>query len=429
MGRAFSMLAMGPLGAVVALTAVVEFLKRGIDDANKKLDEMAATASKTFGGGDWITDYVAAMSQAAAETENLAEALKKASDAGPEIKNRYDAETKAIQASVDALKTKLKAEEDLDVVAARKNGATPDEIDALRARYEAQNQAAQDAADRMMQQARQRELAERQGNKDALDAAAQSKTTPTDVIMRRKNRADELAAQEATLAKATSEMNTEANDNLKERLEYNKKLLEDSRKRYGDSDPLGGMKELQAEIDKLESETAEARAAAAKSKILELGKQALKDQQDATQEKSALEEATKAAADNRTRIVELQKQIAEANTAAKIKAESTSQLLAGLAGFGDAKTFEKAAGVDTEAGMSDFTKKFAEAQQRLQSHRGTQADQQTVILMNRLLAVTQQSDQQLYTLLERVMQDLIQHKNTTQDRIEQLWMRLERVGQ
>ena len=428
-GQAFSALAMGPLGAVVALATAVEFVRGKIAETNKQLDEMAATASRAFGGGDWLTDYVNAAAQAATATADLEAAMKKAADAGDPVKNKYDAEAKAIQSTVAALKAKLEAEEQADLLAARKSGASPDVIAATEAdihsRYGSRSQAVQDAADRELQIARQRELFERQSKADDLKAAAQGAQTPIDVTVRRGETQTELKANEDALAKAMSEANTAENDGLKERIESNKALLEDSRKRYGASDPLGLMKKLQDETDKLESETAEGRADAARQRIKQLSAQVIKDQQDGTDEKTALEEATNAATENTKRIVELQKEIAAANTSAQIKAQSASELIKNLTGFGDVKTFEKAAGVDTGSGMADFVQKFSEAQSRLQSHHGTKGDQQTIVLMNTLLTATQTADQATHAALEQAIQAIIRHKEETKRRFEAVMRTME----
>lgn len=406
LGRALSMLAMGPLGAVVALTSVVEYLKHGVEETNKKLDELSANAAKAFGGGDWATNYVTAVLQAAEATDTLTEALRKAKDAGPEIKTRYDAETKAIQASVTALQEKLKAQEALDVAEARKRGASPEEVNAIQAHYESRDKAVQDAADQALQLQRQKELKERTDRQAALETEAESKKAPLEATIARTGRLSELTAQEAALAQATAEMHTANNDDLKEQVERNKELLADSRKRYGTRDPLGFQKQMQEETDRLESETAEARATAAKEKIMELGRQIAADKENADKEKSARDEANNATTENARRVVELQKEIADGNQTAQIKTESIAQLLRSVASGGNPKTFERAAGVDTDAGAASLIEQFLGSQNRLLSHHGTQGDSQMVQLVNQLLQSTRQADQRTFLLL----QDLIKHK-------------------
>jgi hypothetical protein len=384
MGRAFAALAMGPMGAIIAVATAVEFVKTKIEETNRALDVMQENSAKAWGNNDWLTGYVNASQEAAAESERLEEAMRKAASAGDEVKNRYDAEAKAINAVVAAIKEKVKAEGGSDSQAA----------------------GAQAAAEQMLQAARQRELFERQQNQGTLTGTAQSKQTPASVIQTRAQREADLQAQEAALGKATSEINTVANDEMREKIESNKALLEDSRKRYGNSDPLGLVKKMQEETDKLESESAEGRIAAAKARITELAAQVAKDKENAAQEKSALEDASNAATENTKRIVELQKQIAEANTAAQIKATSLSQLINGIGATADIKTFEKTAGVDTDAGAAAFVQKFFASQGRLTHRQGTAEDSQMVSLLNAVLQQTQQSDQRVYSLL----QDLIRHK-------------------
>jgi hypothetical protein len=405
MGHAFAMLAMGPLGAVTAMALAVEFVKGQIEQTTKKLDELAANSAKAFGGGDWLTDYVNAAMQAETQTEALAEAMHKAADAGPEIKNRYDAEAKAINVVVDALKTKLKAQEDSDLADARKAGGSPEVAAAneaaIRARYESRDAAVQAAADRALEQARERELAERTRSGPALDAAAGAAQTPQKALQERLARANELSGQEAALAKATADMNSSQNDDLNDKIEGLKIGLENMHKTGTRASII---KAREAEIAELESETAEIRAANAQDRINQLSKEVLADQQNTAKEKIAQEDATNASTENTKRIVELQKQIAEANAAAKIKTESAAQLLNGLKYYSDTKGLEGLTGTDTPAGAADFVQKFLAAQSRLQSRQGAPGDSQTIELMNSLLTTTRQSDQRLFQLLESLLQ-------------------------
>jgi len=84
--------------------------------------------------------------------------------------------------------------------------------------------------------------------------------------------------------------------------------------------------------------------------------------------------------------------------------------------------------VDKTAGTVSFAQQFAEAQSRLQAHQGTQADQQTIVAMNRLLQTTRESDQTTYTLLRGIIEQLSQHKQKTQQDFSNLAQRIERVG-
>jgi hypothetical protein len=417
-GHAFGMLAEGPLGAVVSLGMAVEVVKRYLEETNQKLDELSANASKAFGGGDYITDFVKAISQAAIESETIAEALKKASDTGPEITNRYQSEAKAIREIVDALQAKLKAQEESEIAdaraAAKKTGASADVLNAteaeIHARYNSRNRAAQDAADQALQAALQRELAERLGKKPALDAAATAASTPTATAVSRQQREAELAAQEAALAKATSELNTAANDELKEKIESNKEALEFSRNAVGAGhDPLGLKKQMEDETARLESQTAEARAEAARKNIERLSQQIISDKTAEQQEKSAQADATNAATENSRRIVELQRQIQDNATAQAIKGQTLPQLESRLPGLAGASAFEKTLGVDTGAGAADFVNKFLEAQTRLMQHHGTERDSQTVMLMNQLLQVTNQTDPRTFAILQALVAGKRQH--------------------
>jgi hypothetical protein len=421
MGRAFAALASGPLGALTAVAIAVELVKKNIEDTYKRLDDLAAASAKAFGGGDTITDFVNAEAEATAQTEEFTAAMNKAADAGDAVKNRYDAETNAVQAAVEAIKEHLKLQEEADLAAARKSDASPDVAAAaeadIRARYESRSSAVQDAAAQALQTARQRELFERQQKDADLQSAAQATFTPAKVIQTRKERTDALAAQEQALAKATSDQNTQADERLHDHIEGAKKDLENMH-RDGVRDSI--IKAREAELSQMESETAESRKAAAEDRIKELSKQVAKDTANEAHENEAKTKAESAATENTKRIVELQKQIAEANTAAKIKTESAAELIRNLAGYGDVKTVEKAAGVDTPAGMSGFIKQFTAAQNRLQQHHGTQADQQTVKLMNQLLAVTQQSDQAVNAALTQVLNDLVNHKQKTNQDMQRL---------
>jgi hypothetical protein len=429
MGHAFAALAMGPLGALTAIALVVEIVKKNIEDTYKKLDALAAESAKAFGGGDALTDYVNATAEAAAETEEFAEAMHKAADAGDAVKNRYEGEAKAIQAAVDALKEKLKLQEDADLAAERNSGASPDVAAAteadIRARYESRSAAVQDAADQALQIARQRELFERQKNDPNLQASAEATLTPARTIQDRNARSEALKAQEALLAKATGDLNTQANDELNEHIENLKGGLEFMR-RAGTRAPI--VKAREAEIAQLESETAESRKADAEDRIKELSKQVAKDTANAAKEKEARQDAENAATENTKRIVALQKEIAEGNTAAQIKSQSTAELLRNLAGYGDVKTFEKAAGVDTAGGVAQLVEQFRGAQIRLQNHQGTPADQQTIALMNALLQATRQGDQATHTALEYAIQAIVDHKRQTAADMQRLKQLLESKG-
>jgi chromosome segregation ATPase len=394
MGQAIAALAHGPLGALIAVSLAVEFLKKNIEETNKRLDEMSASASKAFGGGDSLTDYVKATAEAASQTQAIAEAIKKASDAGSKVTDHYKNEAAAIHEVVEALKAKLKAEG-----------------------KDVPGEALDNAEAQAMQHARQSELAERQGKQESLNSSAAATATPAQVVATRNERVAELSGQEAALAKATSEVNTQANDELNEKIEEKKRILQIQRGHL----PEDVLKQYEAEIAQLERETAEGRIEAAKKRIEQLSRQVGKDAEHATEEKSARDEATNAATENAKRVVALQKEIAAASAAAAIKAESVSQLVSDLHNKGaGTPEFEKAAGVDNLPGAESFVQQFSASQSRLSQHHGTVGDSQTIQLMNQLLQASKQSDQGMYQILLALIQ---QHGQQIAD----LWQKLSAI--
>jgi hypothetical protein len=241
-----------------------------------------------------------------------------------------------------------------------------------------------------------------------LEAASRAKETPADVRLTRDERASELKAQQARLDKATSDLETQENDDLKEKIEWKQTEIKIA-KNVQSSLPIGvrpmhnPLPGLQKELEQLESETAEHRMDLASARIRELNAEVTRDEKNAADEKSAFDEAKEAATNNAKRIVDLKQQITEAQDAARIKSETAAQQILSLAPFLDTKNFEKVAGVNTPGGAASLVQQFQEAQRRLASRHGTAGDSDLVRLMNELLSRTQEADAAMFQTLEKLI--------------------------
>lgn len=387
-GRALSALALGPTGAVIALVTAVGELKEIIEKSTEKIYDMQSAVT-----GRWLNDFVKALSDAAQQARDLEEALRKAKQTSDDYEN------KRAEKSIQALVKALHGGEDVESAA--------------------------------LTTARQVELTQRQGGQSALEAAAAARETPAKVIKSRKERASELAAQQSALDKATADLNTKENDDLKDEIDNKKTALDEHRKMVesGDirfkifgPDPLGFVKQEQEAMERLESQTAESRKAAATQRINELSAQVLQDEKNAAEEKSVYDDAKEKATSNAKRVTELKQQIQEAQDAAMIKSETAAKQLLSLLPLIDTKTAEKVAGLNTPGGAGSFVQQFLASQGRLASGHGTAGDSDMIRLMNEMLQRTQASDRQMMELLQAI----IAHKGDFEAALRDLQNKIQR---
>ncbi|HLX69442.1 MAG TPA: hypothetical protein VKV04_07435 [Verrucomicrobiae bacterium] len=379
MGRALSAIAMGPTGAIVALVLLVEKLQDNIEKTTQKLYELAQGSANAFGGGSWLNDYVKAVSDAVQQTQDLEAALRKAKQAADDIENKREE---------NSIKTLVKA----------LHGGEDVESAALTA-------------------ARKAELKQREGGQGALEEAARSKETPASVLLTRGERASELKAQQSALDKATADLNSAENDDVKDKIERKKREIT----MLPAVGPMAGLLPgLQNELDQLEGELAESRKAVAERRVKELSAQVLEDEKNAAEEKSVFDEAKEKATSNAKRVTELKNQIQEAQDAAAIKSETAAKQILSLLPLLDAKTAEKVAGINTPEGASNLVKQFLDAQGRLSSRHGTGGDQDMVRLMNAMLEQTRNSDAKMFQVLEQ----LISHKGNVDAQLRELFYKM-----
>ena len=165
-GRALSELAMGPIGAVLALVGAFEMLKRNLEEADKEADKLAEALEQPMDGGvasletAWdnaakrMGDYFAAMADAGRDKDPEATKLK-------QIKEITDAETASAKTIIQALA-------EVEEARLKNNGGSPEAIAALKLRTEEQLKALDQQRDHkngvgLLQQEQTDDLAKTQG--------------------------------------------------------------------------------------------------------------------------------------------------------------------------------------------------------------------------------------------------------------------------